>query len=227
MDLATWEPSSSREPAAGTNPIGGAFRVVTTSLVPNTGAAYADGSTLSVSSPPSEVVVTFSGNVNPQDIAATDLILSGTAINSLNPAHATSLSWIDAHTVEFNLAGQFNSTGTIDIEIEPGLIKSATGTTNLGYSDNVVLNVVSDTGDAGHHDTSPGAGPTGRPVTGPAPTGPHKKKAHHVAVHHPAKHVVVIHPKTTKHVWQAPKPSTSKHPGQADRGCPPSRRKKK
>ena len=27
------------------------------------------------------------------------------------PVHATSLTWIDAHTVEFNLAGQFNSAG--------------------------------------------------------------------------------------------------------------------
>ena len=126
----------------GTNPIGGAFRVVTTSLVPNTGAAYADGSTLSVTSPPTAVVVTFSGNVNAQAIAATDLLLSGSAINALNPVHATSLSWIDAHTVEFNLAGQFNSTGTIDVAVQGGSIKGAAGTTNLGYSDNLVLSVV-------------------------------------------------------------------------------------
>src|SRR5262249_16931992 len=79
----------------GINPVGGAFRVVTTSLVPVTGAEFANGSTLTVALPPSAVVVTFSGDVNPKDIAATDLVLSGSAVNELNPVHATSLTWID------------------------------------------------------------------------------------------------------------------------------------
>jgi len=196
---------------AGTIPPGGEFRVVTTSLVPNTGATFADGATLSVPSAPTTVTVTFSGNVNPQDIAATDLILSGTAVNALNPVHATSLSWIDAHTVEFNLAGQFNSTGTVDVAIEPGMIQSATGTTNAGYSDNVVLNIVAPVAPVV---TTPAPAPSPvappSPAPAPAPTGPHKKKAHPVVVHHPAKHVVVIHPKTTKHVVVT-HPKATKH----------------
>ena len=151
-------PSSTRGPAAGTNPIGGAFRVVTTSLVPNTGAAYADGSTLSVTSPPTAVVVTFSGNVNPQDIAATDLILCGTAIDALNPAHATSLSWIDSHTVEFNLAGQFNSAGTIDVAVQSGSIKSA-GRDDQPWIFGQSGPECGQAGDAGQPDTSPGAVP--------------------------------------------------------------------
>jgi large repetitive protein len=200
---------------SGTNPPGGTFRVVTTSLVPNTGAAYADGTTLSVSSAPTTVTVTFSGNVDPQDIAATDLVLAGTALDSLNPAHAASLSWIDAHTVEFNLAGQFNSTGMLDVEIAPGSIQSVNGTTNMGYSDNVVLNVVTPVAPVTTTPTPVTATPAATPAPAPspvsvssAPTGHHKKKAHHVTVHHAAKPVVVIHHKTPKHVVAKPSKAT-------------------
>jgi hypothetical protein len=202
-----------------TNPIGGPLRVVTTSLVSNTGAAYANGSTLSVSSAPTSITVTFSDNVNPQDIAATDLVLSGTALNSLNPAHATSLSWIDAHTVEFNLAGQFNSAGTVDIEIAPGLIQSTSGATNMGYSDHLVLNVVTPVTPVAPVTTTPGPAPvttTPAPAPAPAPVrpapaGPHKKKAHHVAVHHAAKHVVVVHSKTTTNHVVVKHPKATPH----------------
>jgi hypothetical protein len=195
--------------AANTNAIGGEFRVVTTSLVPNTGAAFAGGSTLTVPSAPSNVIVTFSGNVNPQDIAATDLVLSGSAIDSLDPVHATGLSWIDAHTVEFNLTGQFNSTGTIDINVKPGSVTGASGTTNPGYSDNVVLRVVAPVAPVVTTPT-PASSPTASltPAPAPTPTAPAKKKGHEVVKHPVKKHVVVIHPKAPKHVVVThPKPT--------------------
>ena len=94
---------------------------------------YANGSVLSVSNAPNEVTVTFSGNVDQGAISATDLVLSGSAINAANPAHATSLTWIDAYTVEFNLTGRFNNSGTLDINVNQGAIKSTGGSANAGY----------------------------------------------------------------------------------------------
>ena len=85
---------------------GRSFRVVTTSLVPVGGALDANGATLTTSSAPRSIDVTFSGNVAKNSINATDLVLSGSAANS--GVHATSLTWIDAHTVQFNLSGQLN-----------------------------------------------------------------------------------------------------------------------
>ncbi len=121
--------------------IGGSFRVVTTSLVPDTGATYAAGATDTVATAPTSITVTFSENVNPATIAATDLALSGSGISSSAPVHATSLTWIDAYTVEFNLAGQFNSSGTVNVSIAPNAIQSTSGAVNLGYSDNAVLKI--------------------------------------------------------------------------------------
>ncbi len=179
--------------------VGGAFRVVTTSLVPIGGALFAGGATDAVTTSPTSITVTFSGNVNPSDISATDLVLSGSALNSSSPAHATSLTWIDAHTVEFNLAGQFNTTGTVNLSIAPNSIGSTTGQTNPGYSDNLVLKIVpiatptptptSTPSPTSTRTSSPGPAPAPSPV--PAPHGPlHKKKP--VVVHH-AKKVVVKH----------------------------------
>ena len=84
--------------------------------------------TISVTAAPTSVTVTFSGTVNPSDIKATDLVLSGTALNGLAPAHATSLTWIDAHTVEFNLTGQFNTAGTLNVSLAPNAVQSSQGT---------------------------------------------------------------------------------------------------
>ena len=77
----------------GGTPVGGSFRVVTTSLVPIGGAEYADGSTLVTSTAPTAITLTFSGNVNQNSINATDLVLSGTAVNSLGarPCHESHL----------------------------------------------------------------------------------------------------------------------------------------
>ncbi len=126
----------------GGTAIGGAFRVVTDSLVPITGESAANGATLNLTAPPTSITVTFSDNVNQQSIAATDLVLSGSAINSLNPVHATSLSWVNGYTVKFNLSGQFTTSGgTLNLSLPTGAIQSISGSSNLGYSDNVVIDI--------------------------------------------------------------------------------------
>jgi hypothetical protein len=183
----------------GGQAVGGSFRVVTTSLVPVSGATVAGGTTKTVFSSPTEITVTFSGNVNPSDISATDLVLSGSAINPAAPAHATSLTWIDAHTVEFNLAGQFISSGTVDISIAAGSVQSATGNANAGYSDHVILKiapVVTPTPTPTPTSTStptPTSTSTPAPAPKPVPKGPlHKAKA---VIHHIKKVVKHVVPK--------------------------------
>src|SRR5262249_19760252 len=54
--------------------LGGAFRVVTSSLVPVGGAPLANGSTLITSTSPTSITVKSSGPVNPSSIKATDLV---------------------------------------------------------------------------------------------------------------------------------------------------------
>jgi hypothetical protein len=195
----------------GTNPVGGAFRVVTTSLEPIAGEMFAGGATFSTLTSPTSVVVTFSQNVNRSSVNPTDLVLSGSAVNRAAPTVATSLTWIDSHTVQFNLSGKLNSGGTLDVSIPANSIKSATGAGIQGYSDDVVLNlgvIVTPVNPTPPPPTSPkpitpvpitptspttpapGAPPT--PVPAPAPRGPlHSKKkkpvhaSHHAKHHHP------------------------------------------
>ena len=179
----------------GGQAIGGSFRVVTTSLVPVAGETYAAGATYTTTTSPTSVTVTFSGNVNPADISATDLVLSGSAINPSSPVKVTSLTWIDAHTVEFNLAGQFNSSGSVNVSIAPNAIQSTTGAANMGYSDNVVLKIAPVATPTPTQTATPtstktsGSSSTPAPSPAPAPKGPlHKLKAvaHHAkkVVHH-------------------------------------------
>jgi large repetitive protein len=200
----------------GGNPVGGAFRVVTTSLVPIAGEMHAGGSLLPLPATPNSVTVTFSRNVNPNDISPTDLKLSGTALDVLGPVKATSLTWIDAHTVKFNLTGNLNTSGTLDVSVAANTITSVNGASNLGYSDTAVLSIgaitpptnpapvaptpVSPTPVVTTPTPSPSPAPT--PAPAPAPKGPlHHKKAHVV---HPVKPVKHVAPKPVKHV--APKP---------------------
>lgn len=126
----------------GTTPtraVGGAFRVVTTSLVPD-GATKANGSMLNVTQVPSSVIVSFSRPVNPDSVTATDLVLSGSDINPLSPVKVSSVTWLDDHTARFNLTGQLNAKGTLNVSLSSGSIKSSTGATISSYSDQVVVN---------------------------------------------------------------------------------------
>ena len=183
----------------GGDPVGGAFRVVTTSLVPVGGAEVANGASLVVPTSPSSITVTFSGNVNPQSISATDLVLSGTAVSASSPVSVSSLTWIDQHTVEFNLNGHLNLPGTLAVSIPSGAIKSTTGSKNMGYSDDVVLRIGTPTPPANPTPplvvtpvtpVTPPATPTAvTPPPATAPQGPlHKAKKVHKIVHHPKVH---------------------------------------
>jgi hypothetical protein len=212
-------------------PIGGAFRVVTTSLVPVSGEIKAGGQTVGVPSGPTEITVTFSGNVNRSTVNATDLVLSGTALDPMAPAHATSLTWIDAHTVEFNLTGQVKTSGTLNLSLAAGTIQSAQGIGNVGYADSAVLTYQPYVPPAITPPSGPGGGSTGgtggttgtggtgttptpapSPAPAPSPHGPLHHKKGHAVHHHPkvVKHVVV--PKTThKHIAPKHKPVAPNH----------------
>jgi hypothetical protein len=188
---------------------GGAFRVLSTSLVPIAGEFKANGQTVNVASAPTSVTVTFSSNVNPSDINATDLVLSGTALSVLAPAHATSLTWIDAHTVKFNLSGQFNTSGTLAVSLAANTIGSNQGTSNMGYSDSSVLSVGGitppsnpggGTGTGTGTGTGPGlpGNPSPAPAPSPAPT-PKPAPAPKGPLHHHKK-PVTVHKKVVKHI---------------------------
>jgi large repetitive protein len=195
----------------GGDPVGGAFRIVTTSLVPVAGETYAGGTTYSMTTAPTAVTVTFSGDINQASISATDLVLSGSALNASDPAEATSLTWIDPYTVEFNLSGQFNPAGgTLNVALPTGSISGITGTTNLGYSDKVVLDIGAITPTPAPTPTPTPTGPTSpTPAPAPAPQGPHHKKK--VAVSHPKKHVVVHAKKPVVNHVKAPVKHATTH----------------
>jgi hypothetical protein len=162
---------------AGTQAVGGSFRVVTTSLVPDSGTV-ANGATLYVSPVPNSVIVSFSRPVDRASLQATDLVLSGTVINPLSPVRATSLTWLDDHTVKFNLSGQFNSQGTVNVSVSAGSVQSVGGQAVAGYSDKVLLDAVNappapTTGPSPVPITpAPAPAPTPAPAPAPAPTTP-------------------------------------------------------
>jgi hypothetical protein len=107
----------------GGGAVGGAFRVVTTSL--------ANGAV--VSTAPSSIVVSFSGNVNRNTVTPNDLVIAGYGVNAANPAHATSLTWIDNHTVRFNLSGKFNNSGPVAVALWGGSVANTSNAPNARY----------------------------------------------------------------------------------------------
>ncbi len=142
--------------------VGGAFRVVTTSLVGD-GGFQANGSTTYISPAPNSIIVDFSQPVNEATLQATDLVLSGSDINSLFPVKATSITWIDNHTASFNLSGQFNTVGTVNVSLG-GSIVSNSGQALPAYSDVVVLN------------STPQSTPSPTPVTPTPGPSPHRRR---------------------------------------------------
>lgn len=188
---------------AGGAAIGGSFRVVTTSVAG--GATYANGASIVDNLAPMSITVTLSSNVNKNSVTASDLVLSGSGVNSGNPVHATKLEWIDDHTVKFLLDGQYNSTGTVNISIPGGAITSQSGGMLPAYSDKIVLTVPvaapspSTTGSTTTIAPSPTPAPTAAPA--PAPTSVKKHKVVIKKVHpkpKPHKAPVVRH-KTPAH----------------------------
>ncbi len=125
-----------------TTAVGGSFRVVTTSLVPD-GRSQANGAVDDVTSLPTSVTVNFSQPVNPASVQATDMVLTGPDVSSISPIRATSISWLDDHTARFNLSGQLNPVSTLNLVLNSDAIKSNRGVPIVSYSDSVVIDLVS------------------------------------------------------------------------------------
>ena len=118
--------------------VGGSFRVVTTSLATG-GAALASGASFSAATAPKSITVTFSDAVNPSSVSVKDLILTGNGLRAYGGARAVSLTWVNNHTVTFNLSGGYNSTGTVNVSIAAGSILSSSNAKNLAFSDSIKI----------------------------------------------------------------------------------------
>ena len=150
--------------------VGGAFRVASTSLAIG-GAALAAGGPITASQLGNAITVDFSGFVDPSSITPADLAISGTGVASTNPAHATSLTWIDAHTVEFMLSGNFNSSGTVSVSIPNGTIESADHQALVGFTDSVqIVNSIPTPTPTPSPSSSPSSSPTPTPTPTPTTT---------------------------------------------------------
>ena len=125
--------------SAATTAVGGSFRVVTTSLVPN-GGTKANGGTLTVPSAPNVVVVDFSNDLDPSSVKANALSISGSGVNSSSPVVSTAARMIDSHTVAFTLSGAFKPSGNLNVSVATGSLKNKSGQSVAGYSDQVYLN---------------------------------------------------------------------------------------
>ncbi len=82
----------------------------------------------SASATANSVKVTFASPVNRSTVQATDLLISGDGLDAANPAHATSLTWVDNQTVQFNLSGGFRPTGTVTLDIPTGAVLNSNNT---------------------------------------------------------------------------------------------------
>ena len=120
-------------------PAGGrAFRVATTSLLPD-GVSRSGGASVPYTAAPASLDVSFSANVDRNSVVPSDLILSGDGISRSNPVRATSLTWIDDHTVRFNLAGGYNRSGVVTVDIPQGSIRDQQGRGLTGLRDSIRL----------------------------------------------------------------------------------------
>jgi hypothetical protein len=117
------------------------FSVITTSLSSNGTAHAADGlsTSIAVEGAPSYIDIDFSDNVNPSTLNPTDLVLSGSGLNSANPAKATSFAWIDDHAVRFFITGGYANSGTVNLAIPAGAITDTSGVAITGWNDSIQL----------------------------------------------------------------------------------------
>ncbi len=123
----------------GSLPIGTQqFAVVNTSLNPDGVSSGKPGIATTISAPQS-IQVNFSDNVDSSTLKAADLVLSGTSLDSSNPARATGLSWVDSHTVNFLLTGEFKSSGSLNLSIPDGVVKDTHGDSIAAYAESFVL----------------------------------------------------------------------------------------
>ncbi|MFO0954058.1 MAG: hypothetical protein U0835_23465 [Isosphaeraceae bacterium] len=163
-DVGAFEfiPLGSAAVGAVSKSVGGSFRVVTTSLVPDSGT-QANGATLYASPGVDSVIVSFSRPVDKASVQATDLVLSGSIVDSLSSIKSTGLTWLNDHTVRFNLNGKVTGIGTVNVSVASGAVKSLGGQSVAAYADRVVVNTV---------DAPPTPTPTATPPP-PPPAPPH------------------------------------------------------
>jgi hypothetical protein len=115
--------------------IGGSGTVFSTTLnsgSTGSGVTRSAATALASTATPS-LTVRFAQAVDRGSVQPADLVLSGD-LDSVNPAHATSLSWVDDQTVQFNLAGSLGNGGTVNVEIPEGSILDANHKPLQGYS---------------------------------------------------------------------------------------------
>ena len=185
------------------------FRVVTTSLAPG-GASVAGAASLASAAAPRFVDVTFSDNPDKASVNINDIVISGTGVNQFNPIHATSLSWVDDHTVRFNLDGAYNSSGSLRIDIPQGSVRNQQGVGVASLNDSV--NLVAPVPIPQPPIPQP---PIPQPPIPQPPVTPPGGKHHLPVVKHPVvKHPVVKHPVVKHPVFKAPvfKAPVVKHP---------------
>jgi hypothetical protein len=195
------------EGTAGTG-VGGAFRVASSSLAAG-GAALAGGSPITPAALGKSITFDFSWAVDQSTVNPNDLVISGTAVDPSNPVHATSVTWIDAHTVQFNLSGNYNSTGSLNVSLSGGGIQSVDHQSLQGFADSVQVvptlpNPLATPTASPTPSPTPTATPSSALAPAPAPTSnhPHAKSKHkHKPVHHVVhKHAAVKHSAhTAKH----------------------------
>ena len=134
--------SASNSIVGGSLPLGTQFGVVNSSLNPDGVSSGKPGIATSISAP-TTVTINFSDYVDPTTVQPTDLVVSGSGVNSINPAKATGLTWVDSHTVKFLLAGGFNTSGAVNLSIAEGAIKDRRGDSLAAYAEAFVLDSLS------------------------------------------------------------------------------------
>lgn len=187
--------------------------VTTTSLAPG-GTMFANGYSILSSNAPNSIIVHFSQAVMQSSVTVSDLILSGSGISPSNPAHATSLDWIDSETVQFNLSGNFASSGVVDVTVPAGSFYSASNVPVSGFQDSVTLVPPPVTNPTGGTTTVPVVVTAPPAATAPTTFGPHPigKVAHHhktVVRHKPVVHHSVA--KAAIHTAPASSQKKKKH----------------
>jgi hypothetical protein len=138
------------------------------------------------------VTVDFSGNVDQSTVTPADLVLSGSGLNPTNPAHATSLTWLDAHTVQFNLSGSFNSSGTVNVSIPAGTVQSVFHESMPGFSDSIQIANTPATSTTTVNIPSSQNGQTPAPASSPTKAGKKHGKVI-IGKKHPVAHRHVVH----------------------------------
>jgi hypothetical protein len=107
------------------------FSVVTSSVAVN--GTVQSGVTIEPG--PGFIDVDFSNNINALTASPADLVLTGTGLSSVNPAHATSMAWIDDHAIRFFLTGGYANGGTVNVSIPQGALTDTNGTALVGFKD--------------------------------------------------------------------------------------------